>query len=183
VNLGWAFLITEMPAYFTARYGVPVEERAWVSTVPVLVGCFGMLAGGLLIDGLTKRFGLRVGRVGPLSGWLVVAAIAYAATSQAPTAWVAACCLGLMAFAVDAANPAYWAFSQDIGKGHAAATLGFGNMIGNVGAALSPLLLGTVQTRFGWPAVFWAGAGAFGMSAVVALFLNPKSSLGVRHGD
>ena len=173
VNLGWAFLITQMPSYFTARYDVPVEERAWVSTLPVFVGCFGMLAGGVLIDGLTKRYGLRIGRIGPLSGWLAVAALAYVMTSQAPTAWTAAGCLGLMAFAVDAANPAYWAFSQDIGQRHAAATLGFGNMIGNIGAALSPVILGTIQVNYGWPAVFWAGAAAFGTSAVVALFLNP----------
>ena len=183
VNLGWAFLITEMPSYFTDRFGIAIEDRGWVSTVPVVVGCFGMLAGGWLIDALTKRFGLRIGRVVPLSGWLVVAAIAYASTSQAPSAWIAAACLGVMAFAVDAANPAYWAFSQDVGKEHAAAALGFGNMIGNFGAALSPLILGYVQSRFGWPTMFLAGGAAFLMSATVALFLNPRKTINTGHGS
>lgn len=177
VNLGWAFLITEMPGYFTTQFGIPAEDRSWVSTIPVGIGCFGMLAGGWLIDLLSKRFGLRVGRVTSLSSWMLIAAIAYAATSQAPTAWIAATLLGVMAFAVDAQNPAYWSFSQDIGKQHAAAALGFGNMIGNIGAALSPILLGNAQSHWGWPAAFLFGAAAFLISAAIALFLNPHRTI------
>jgi ACS family glucarate transporter-like MFS transporter len=177
INLAWAFLITEMPSFFTARYGVPETERGWVSTVPVAVGCFGMLVGGWLIDVLTRRYGLRIGRVVPLSGWLLIAAVAYGLTAAAPTAWIAAACFAAMAFAVDAANPAYWTFSQDIGKEHAAAALGWGNMIGNFGAALSPILLGYVQSKAGWTAMFLAGSLAFLMSATVAISLNPNRAI------
>jgi ACS family glucarate transporter-like MFS transporter len=177
LNFGWVFLITKMPEYFTLHFGVSKEDRGMVALLPAIGGCVGMLFGGLVVDGLTKRYGLRIGRVVPLSGWLVVAAIAYLFASQQSVAWAAAIAIAVMAFAGDAANPAYWSFSQDIGKQHAAATLGFGNMIGNFGAAFSPIVLGYVQIYYGWSNVFLLAAGTFLISAVFALFLNPHRAL------
>ncbi|MFO0936034.1 MAG: MFS transporter [Gemmataceae bacterium] len=177
VNFGWVFLQTGMPHFFTDRFGIPENERGWVTSVPVFVGCFGMILGGVLIDWLTKHFGLKASRVIPLSGWLFIAAVAYMSTAFAFSPWLAVACLGIMAFAIDAANPAYWAFSQDIGKEHAAASLGFGNMIGNFGAALSPKILGFVSVQYGWTAMFIAGGLAFLLSAIVGLFLDPRKTI------
>jgi len=49
---------------------------------------------------------------------------------------------------------------------------GWGNMWGNLGAALSPVLLAHVAEGFGWGAVFTTCAGAFAVAGVCGLLMN-----------
>jgi hypothetical protein len=50
-------------------------------------------------------------------------------------------------------------------------------MIGNFGAALSPVLLGKVQEVGGWSASFVTCAVAFLVAAICSLFLNAARPL------
>lgn len=172
VNIGWAFLITKMSGYFTDYHHVVQADLGEISAMPALVGCGGMIFGGVLTDGLTKRFGLRLGRSLPLGGLPAVAMLAYLGCAITHDRWVAASLIGVMALSIDCANPAYWAFSQDVGRSHAAASLAWGNMFGQIGAGFSPLVLGEVQSAYGWPAVFVAGAIAFSLAALAGFLLD-----------
>ena len=77
-----------------------------------------------------------------------------------------------MAISVDIGIPSIWAFAQDVGGKHVGATLGFGNMIGNLGAAASPLLLGSVQREYGYNNVFVVCAGCFILASVFTLMTD-----------
>jgi ACS family glucarate transporter-like MFS transporter len=172
INVGWAFLITKMPEFFDSFSDVSPGERGRVSALPVVFGIVGMLCGGWVTDRLSRGFGVRTGRRVPLGLMPAVAAVAYLLCAAAENKWAAAVLIGVMSLATDLANPAYWAFAQDVGRRHAAAALGWGNMFGQFGAALSPILLGEVQIVFGWPAMFVAGAVAFAVGSAAGFMMD-----------
>jgi ACS family glucarate transporter-like MFS transporter len=103
---------------------------------------------------------------------LLVAGAAYLACLWVQDRWLVMGLLALMAVAVDVGMPAIWAFSQDVGGRHTGAVLGWGNMFGNLGAGLSPLLLGRVKEHWGWDGVFLTCAGCFAVAAAAALNLD-----------
>jgi sugar phosphate permease len=80
--------------------------------------------------------------------------------------------LGVMAFLVDLHNPTIWSFAQDVGGKNVGAALGFGNMLGNLGAALSPILLTEVRDAAGWSAVFTCCGCSFVAAALCACLLD-----------
>ena len=146
-NLGWAFVVTLLPDYLVETFAVPIEERGTMASVPLMVGSLGMLAGGWLTDFLTRRLGLRWGRAAPNSLSKFISAAAFLACLWLPSAWGVVAAMAVMAVTTDIAVPTVWAFSQDIGGRHAGAALGFSNMWGNMGAALSPVVLAGARGR------------------------------------
>jgi hypothetical protein len=65
-----------------------------------------------------------------------------------------------------------WALNQDVGGRNVGSVLGLGNMWGNLGAAVSPLLLNWVVGDGRWDLAFWTCAGAFLLSGVCSLGVN-----------
>jgi MFS family permease len=177
VNLAWVFLITLLPLYLTEAFGVPVEERGVMASLPAWVSCCGMFMGGFVTDALTWRFGLRWGRALPLCTMMAVCASAYLACVWLKSPWAVVAALAVMGMGVDLSNPATWAFAQDVGGRNAGAALGWGNMWGNFGAALSPVVLGAIQRRAGWEAVFATCAAAFVLAGCCALLLDASRPL------
>ena len=45
-NFSWTFLVTLLPRYLAEVFEVPVVKRGWMAGFPILVGMFGMFAGG-----------------------------------------------------------------------------------------------------------------------------------------
>lgn len=169
VNIGWVFLLTWMPRYLVEVHDVPAVDRAFLLFLPPAIGWIGMLGGGFLSDALVARFGLRWGRRLP---WLVsrfVAAIAYTVCIFEPnlvTVMVAFC---IVALCTDIGTSSGWACNQDIGGPHVGSVLGFGNMCGNLGAAISPPLLTTIVEYSSWNWAFGACAASFLVASIASL--------------
>jgi MFS family permease len=177
VNLGWGFLITLMPSYLNEHFDVPLQERGQMQSTALFIGCCGMFFGGWLTDGCRYFLGPRWGRRLPLMIALAGCALALGMVPLLPSPWTVVLVLGLMAFLVDLHNPVIWAFAQDVGGKNVGAALGFANMWGNLGAALSPVLLGTIRDALHWNAAFVVGAVAFLVATVCAAFLDATRSL------
>jgi MFS family permease len=77
-----------------------------------------------------------------------------------------------MAFLVDLGIPSIWAFAQDVGGRHVGAALGWGNMWGNLGAAVSPVALQLLRDSYGWDVAFAVCAVCFLCGAGTGLQLN-----------
>ena len=77
-----------------------------------------------------------------------------------------------MAFLVDLHNPTIWSFAQDVGGKNVGAALGWGNMWGNLGAAISPVLLTAIRTEAGWNAAFIVCGFSFTAAAICGLLLD-----------
>jgi MFS family permease len=174
-NFGWVFLITLLPRYLDEAHHVPIVQRGWMASVPILVGMAGMLAGGWVVDALTRWLGLRWGRCLPMALTRFVALAAFAACLGLHSPWAVTLALCVVAIATDLGTPATWAFMQDVGGAHVGSVLGWGNMWGNFGAALSPIMLGAIIGDAGrWDLCFLACAAAFLVAGVVSLGIDAR---------
>lgn len=191
-NIGWLFLVTWFPRYLDEVHKVPVLERGVMASVPIFAGMIGMLAGGPWTDRLTAKYGLRWGRRIPIASSRVMAAFGYVVTGLAATgwfgeltsrgpAWIAVAGLAIVAITTDLGVPATWAYAQDIAGKHTAAVLGWGNMWGNLGAAVAPLLynlfLGEEATLTDWRLLFGFCGGAFLVSAIGGCLMDSSRPL------
>jgi MFS family permease len=170
-NVSWAFLVTLLPTYLKEA-DVDIELRGRIQTGVLLAGCVGMLIGGRLTDAARHRLGARWGRSVPIAAMMALCASMCAVVSSSPGLWVAVAALALMAFGQDLGIPSVWAYAQDVGGRSVGAALGFGNMLGNFGAGLSPRLIGEMRRMGGWEAAFALCAGCYVVSIVCALMLD-----------
>jgi sugar phosphate permease len=172
-NIGWVFLMTWAPRYFLSVHKVSVEELAVMVAIPPLVGWAGMLSGGGVTDALVNRIGLRWGRGLPMSLSRFVAMAAYLAVWAAPSPWFAVTMFSIVAFSTDFGTPSVWAYMQDAGGRHVGSILGWGNMWGNLGAAVTPpLLIWIVGEAERWDLAFLTCATAFLLSGLAAAGIN-----------
>jgi len=171
-NFGWLFVVSLLPRYLDEVHRVPIAARGMMTGVPMLVGCLGTFLGGPFTDRLTRRLGKRWGRSLPLALTRFLAMTAFLFCLLPLTGWQATAAMALMAVSVDLGVPATWAYAQDVGGKYTGSILGWGNMWGNFGAALSPIVLDRLIGAEGnWHLVFMACAGM--------LFISGLASLGI----
>lgn len=185
-NIGWVFLVTWLSRYLLDVHNVPILERGTMAMTPVLVGMLGMMSGGKVTDMLAVRLGVKWGRRIPIAGSRVLALSAYLCcvgittwfpgTSALNTPWVFVALFSVVAFSTDFGTPSVWAFTQDIGGRQVGSVLGWGNMWGNLGAAVSPLIydfyLGENPGLDEWNMMFLVCAGAFLFSGACGLLMD-----------
>jgi MFS family permease len=170
-NISWAFLVTLMPT-FLKDAGVPFDDRKDYQTGILYAGCVGMVFGGFITDALHRQLGPRWGRSLPIAAMMGGAALMCGLLSTSPGLWIAIGALALMAMFQDLGIPSVWAYAQDVGGKNVGTALGWGNMWGNLGAALSPVLLTEIHREGGWAAAFALCAGSYGFSATCGLLLD-----------
>ncbi|MCH2200883.1 MAG: MFS transporter [Fuerstiella sp.] len=172
-NIGWVFLLTWAPRYYTSVHLVSVEQRALFVSIPPLLGWAGMLAGGVLTDTAVRYLGLRWGRALPISLSRFVAMGAYIVCLFDPGVTLCVILFSTVAFATALGNPASWAFTQDVGGQHVGSVLGWGNMWGNLGAAIAPpIVIWLVGGADNWNNAFIACGVAFFAAGISALGIN-----------
>ena len=184
-NVGWVFLVTWLPRYLMDVHNVPILERGTMAMTPILVGMVGMMCGGKVTDLMASKFGIKWGRRIPIAGSRLTALLAYLGcvgiTTLAPesslnTPWVFVGLFSMVAFSTDFGTPSSWAFSQDIGGRQVGSVLGWGNMWGNLGAAVSPLIydffLGENPSLYEWNLMFTVCAGGFLFSGICGLLMD-----------
>jgi sugar phosphate permease len=175
VNIGWLFIGTWFPTYLMEQYQVPILERGVMVMIPFVVGFPGMLLGGIVTDKLVSLVGVRWARRLP---WVIsksIAVVAFAVSPLLDSPWHVTAMMATVAFCVDFGNPASWAFTQDVGGKHVGSVLGFGNMWGNLGAAISPILLIWISVNYGWSNMFYACAGLFAISTICSFFIDAST--------
>jgi sugar phosphate permease len=178
-NFGWVFIVLLLPRYLMEVHRVPIQERGWMASLPISIGMIGMLLGGWLTDRLTRSLGLRWGRRLPMASTRFTAMLGFVGCILLDAPWPVTFSLCVVAVSTDLGTASIWAFMQDIGGRFVGSALGFGNMWGNVGAAVSPLALGLVIQHLGWDAAFAACAAAFGLSGLAALGVDATETLSI----
>jgi MFS transporter, ACS family, glucarate transporter len=180
-NVGWVFLVTWLPRYLDEVHKVPVLERGVLASIPIFAGMLGMLLGGPWTDRLTKTVGLKYSRRIPIASSRIMAIGGYIICLLATAgwfgplgtrlpAWIAIGGLAFVAIATDLGVAATWAYAQDVAGRHTAAVVGWANMWGNLGAAVTPILssqlLGEAPSLDEWNLVFGVCIAAFALSAL-----------------
>ncbi|MBI1312872.1 MFS transporter [bacterium] len=197
-NVGWLFLVTWLPRYLMEVHDVPIIQRGYMTMTPVLIGMVGMLSGGRATDIVAAKLGIKWGRRLPIGTSRAVAMTAYLCCIGITTLlpldstlnrpWVFVGLLSVVAFATDFGTPSSWAFAQDIGGRQVGAVLGWGNMWGNLGAAVSPeiynFFLGETPTLREWNIMFGVCAAGFLLSGVCGMMMDASTPIeGVEVSD
>ncbi|HAY80930.1 MAG TPA: MFS transporter [Planctomycetaceae bacterium] len=172
-NIGWVFLMTWAPRYFMDAHDLSIEKRALYVSIPPLVGWAGMLCGGAITDVAVRFLGLRWGRAIPMGASRFFAMAAYIGCLFHPSPLVAVILFSVVAFSTDFGTPSIWAYNQDVGGKYVGSVLGWGNMWGNLGAAIAPpLLIFVIGESRNWNYAFIACAVSFFVSGLAGLGVN-----------
>lgn len=192
-NIGWLFVVTWLPRYLERVHEIPLREQAVMTAIPTAAGIVGMFCGGRWTDASSRRLGLKWGRRLPVVSSRFTAAAGYAMclalgllvtpeTGARGLPWAIIACLSLATFSVDVGVPAMWAYAQDVGGKFTASIMGWGNMWGNLGAAVAPLLynavLGESPDVANWNALFAMCALVFAVGGLSALVLDSTKPIG-----
>ena len=178
-SYGFAFNVYWLPEYLRKTRGI---EDPWLFGVlaglPLTFAVAADLFGGLTADKLSKRFGVRAGRVAVGFGSLMLAGLFLIAGVWVSDAYTSAILIGLSgamgAFLLGAA----WGTCLDIGGNHAGVVSAAMNTAGQVGAFLCPLaipysvkLLGNMTA-----AVYMIGV-LYCLGALCWLLINPTKPI------
>lgn len=179
-TLGFTYYlyISWFPLYLVKHRGVPISQLALYASLPLIFSTVASMTGGLVTDMLVPRFGVTWARrsVGMLG--CATAAICLSGGILMQEVHVSVALISLAAGASDFVLAAAWASCADIGGAAAGTVSGAMNMIGNVGAALSPILMGLLIEKTGnWNLTFLIAAGLNLIGMLLWLFVRADNTL------
>jgi ACS family glucarate transporter-like MFS transporter len=180
LSYGWYFYVTWLPTYLKEARGTSVKFGALLAALPLLLGGLGCLVGARLVPRVSRATGsVKLGR-------RIVAVIGFVGASACVFGFVqvqdpvrAMLLLGMAGFFNDFVMPAAWAGCMDIGGRHSGTVSGTMNMIGNIGGALSPMLVGYILTWSpdNWALTFYVSSGIYLLGGVCWLFIDACTPL------
>jgi ACS family glucarate transporter-like MFS transporter len=171
------FNLTWLPTYLKDVRGFTLQQAGWLSGIVLFTGGIATYAGGKLTDALVLRYGLKIGRsIGVLS--LPIAGLLLIAAAMTENPLTAAILLAATLGVADLGVGACWAMCHDIGGRYAGIVTGAMNTWGNIGGALSPLVVGyAVGWWNSWTIPFYITAGVYFFGAVCTLLVDPRKRI------
>jgi len=188
-NFGWIILGNQLSLYLYEVHRLPEgTERSFMASLPFFVALPTLIVGGWWTDWMTKKYGSRIGRCFPIASTRFATAAAFAICWFLEGDWPVVITLCAMSIVHDMGLPAIWGYNLDVGKRNVGVVLGWGNMWGNLGAFVSPIILlpltGAFDTKKeGYDALFLVCAGVFVVIGVVALFIDASKVIGETPGQ
>jgi len=175
---GWYFYLTWLPTYLLEARGFNMRAVGWLAALPLVGIALGVFTGGALSDLFCRRWSIRAGRKIPgLIGFPLAAAAVLAALATPDPLTAAVWLATSAAFAALGVSPA-WATCLDIGGGHAGVVTGAMNTFGNLGGALSPIVVGLCLDRWhSYDAPLITVAGFYLVAATAWLWIDASKSL------
>jgi len=180
LSYGWYFYVTWLPTYLREVRGTGVKFGALLASLPLLLGGIGCIVGARLIPRVARALGsVKLAR-------RIVSIVGFAGASASIFAFVqvadpvkAMLLLGLAGFFNDFVMPACWAGCMDIGGRYSGTVSGTMNMVGNIGGALSPLIVGYILTWSpgNWELTFHVSSAIYLLGGVCWLFIDAETPL------
>lgn len=175
---GSYFVMTWLPTYLSEHRGLERETLGLFAGLPLVLSVFGDVTGGAITDSMSRRFGLRPGRV-----LVAVAGYALASVAMFVSVWSSSATTAAAMIAVAVATSMFtlaasWAACMDIGGEHSALVSAVMNTTGQCGSIVSPIAAGWLVTRFSdWQMPLLILAVLYAVSAVMWLFVDPGKKL------
>ncbi|MFN5289673.1 MAG: MFS transporter [Planctomycetia bacterium] len=159
-NFGWVILITVLPSYMEQVFKTDKDTIASYQSMTLAFGMLGMFFGGWYTDKCFRTMGPKWGRALPIAISRFIVGGAYVCCLFLNDAKLAIAMMCVVALATDMGNPGFWAWCQDVGGKHVGSVVGWGNMWGNIGAALGPNVFIAIKNIYpddplkGWNTAF-----------------------------
>ena len=177
VGYAFYFYLTWLPTYLKEARGFSTQQAGVLAGLILFAGGVATAIGGKLTDYLARRYGLKVGRsVGavamPASGAILLAV----AWTENPM--IAAVLLAVAAATADLCVSACWTMCHDVAGDAAGTVTGCMNTLGNLGGAISPLVVGyAVQWWGSWSTPLVVTAGVCMTCGLLTLAIDPSKHL------
>lgn len=159
------FFLSWFPTYLVKAQGLSIGTMGVVNAIPWLVGCIGMVLGGMVCDRLYQRTGNAVfARKLILVGSLAIAAICVALAGVVTGVYGVVALMAVSVFFMYLTANTYWAIILDtVEEGRVGSVGGFVHLIANLAGIVAPSVTGFM--------VEWSGsfAGAFVLTGAIAI--------------
>jgi sugar phosphate permease len=166
------------PKYLNEHRGYNLTQMGFYASLPLLAGAAGDLLGGTISDRCARRFGnLKFARRTVAFIGFVIAAITiipatYTSSSSASVLYSCAAVFGL-----EITVGVAWAIPLDIGGEYAGSIASVMNTFGNLGSAVSPVLLAYFVGFYGWNMPFMVCSALCVIGAVLSLGLDAGNKI------
>jgi ACS family glucarate transporter-like MFS transporter len=171
IFFSWFFL------YMAQVRGFDLRSSARYAMLPFLSMTVCCLAGGVLSDRLTERYGLRVGRCVLASSSMVVTALFLVIGSQTQRPQLAGLILAGGAGMLYISQSSFWSVSADIAGDNSGIFSSIMNMGGQIGGAVTASLTPWIAQRYGWTTSFAIAASLALVSAAGWMTVHPEHPL------
>jgi sugar phosphate permease len=166
------------PKYLNEHRGFNLTQMGIYASLPLLAGAAGDLFGGTVSDLCARRFGnLKLARrIVALSGFLLATIFILPATfTHHSTASVLYSCVAV--FGLEVTVGVSWAIPLDIGGDYAGSVASVMNTFGNLGSAISPVLLAYLVGMYGWNMPFLVCSGLCIVGAALTMGINADKKI------
>ena len=176
---GSYFYVTWFPIYLLEYRHLSLQAVGVLAAAPLVAAMIGDVVGGVLTDTIyrrTKRLSLaRRAVAAPAFAAAALLLIPAATTGDTVTAIL---CLSASNFFLELVLGPAWAVPMDVGGQFSGMVTGVMNMMGAIGASISPLVFGMLVQRGSWTAPFLVTACVLVGGALIWIFLiDPERSV------
>jgi len=163
--------------YLAEARHLDLKSSAAYSMLPFLCMTLGCLAGGVINDVISKRYGLYWGRSGLSVVAFILTGTFLLLGSMVNDAVLAVVILAGGAGAIYLSQSSFWSVTADIAGPHTGVVSGFMNMGCQIGGAVTSSLTPWIAREFGWTAAFMAGAGIVLLGVLAWAVVDPNRPL------
>lgn len=176
---GYMFFASWFPTFLQKTRGISIESSGYLQAFVFTGTMTGCLCGGLLTDWIWKRTqNLRLSRSGVGATFLTACAALILAAWFVESTILAVALLALGALFAALAGPCAFSATIDIGGDHVPQVFGLMNMMGNLSAAATPILVAELFARTrDWTLVLLVFAGIYFLGAICWLFVDPRVTI------
>jgi MFS family permease len=166
------------PKYLNEHRGFNLTQMGLYASLPLLAGAAGDLLGGSVSDHCARRFGnLKVARstvafIGFVIAGISIIPATYTSSSMASVLYSCAAVFGL-----EVTVGVAWAIPLDIGGEYAGSVASVMNTFGNLGSAVSPVLLAYFVGLYGWNMPFLVCSVLCFIGALLSLGLDATNKI------
>jgi len=172
----WMYLFW-FPTYLVEARHFSQIKMGLGASLPLLAATVTNVAGGWISDKLTCRWSdLRRGRLAVSVIGFGIAAVGLIPGVLVKDALTGLLCLTFALAGLELTVAVSWAISLDIGGDYSGSVSGVMNTLGNLGGALSSVVIGYLATKMGWNWPFLVGSAMCLVAALLATRINPNRS-------
>ena len=151
--------------------------KSGLASIPLLAATITNVLGGVLSDHLAARLGdLRRGRIWVSIGGFTIAAAALLPGVLVNSSVAALVCLSVALGGLELTVAVSWAICLDIGGDFSGSVSSVMNTFGNIGGAVSAVMVGYLATLFGWTFPFLLASALCLLSALMVSRIEPRRS-------
>jgi sugar phosphate permease len=180
LSYGWYFYITWLPTYLAEARHVDITKGALLSGLPLFLGGVGSLFCGMVSAPMQRWTGsvARTRRLMAYAGFTGASGLLLLST-RLEDPLLAMLAMGFASFSNDLVMPGAWGACMDVGGKYAGTLSGAMNMAGNIGGALSPMMIGYMLkwTNSNWDLTFYVSAAVYFMGVFCWMALDPVTPL------